>query len=89
MQELGGSIARQIAKLASGNIPYHAQGIYGGWPGDRNPVFCEFGLFFPSWVNSAKITNSAKFTKSESSTKSVIAPRELELLMAVQSVIKR
>ena len=23
MQELGGSIARQVAKLASGNIPYH------------------------------------------------------------------
>jgi len=25
VQELGGSIARQIAKLASGNIPYHGR----------------------------------------------------------------
>jgi len=39
MGELGGSIAREIAKLANGNIPYcgrHAQFIEGGWPGGKN-----------------------------------------------------
>jgi len=35
VQELGGSTARQLAKLANGNTPYHrhhAQFMNGGWP---------------------------------------------------------
>jgi len=38
VQELGGSRARQSAKLASGNILYHgcpAPFMNGHWPGDR------------------------------------------------------
>jgi len=38
MQELGGSIARKIAKLADGNVPYHrchVQFTHGCWLGDR------------------------------------------------------
>ena len=42
MQELGGSTARQISKLADGSIPYHgshARFINGGWLGGRNLLF--------------------------------------------------
>jgi len=48
VQELGGSIPRQTAKLANGNIPYHrchAQFIGGGLAeGQESPLslFCEF-----------------------------------------------
>ena len=48
MQELGGSTARQIAKLVNGNVPYHrchAQFRNGGWPGGGiifYSLFCEF-----------------------------------------------
>jgi len=38
VQKLRMSIARQLAKLAYGNIPYHrqhAQFMNGGWPGSR------------------------------------------------------
>ena len=42
MQDLGGSIARQIAKLANRNIPYrgcHVQSMNEGWPRGRNLSF--------------------------------------------------
>ena len=42
MQELGGSTARQLAKLASGNIQYHrhyAQFMYRSSPAGRNLSF--------------------------------------------------
>ena len=42
VQEMGGSIARQITKLANGNTPYHerhAQFMNGGWLRARNLVF--------------------------------------------------
>jgi len=49
VQELGGSIARQTTKLASGILPYHKSHVQftnGGWPGGRNLslsfLFCEF-----------------------------------------------
>ena len=48
MQEVGGSLARQIAKLDNGNIPYHkhhAQFMNGGWPGGESywlSLFHEF-----------------------------------------------
>ena len=47
MQELGGSMARQTARLASGNVLYHgchAQFRNGGWSGRRNTLFHEFQL---------------------------------------------
>jgi len=49
VQELGGSTARNIAKVASGNTPshrLHAQFINGGWLGVRNPLFQQFQLSF-------------------------------------------
>ena len=47
VQELGGSIARQIVKLANRNIPYHrshAQFINGGRPRGRNPSALLFSV---------------------------------------------
>jgi len=44
VQELGGSIARWIAKLAGGNIPCHrhrTQFIKGGWRGGGKKFFCS------------------------------------------------
>jgi len=48
VQELGGRTARQIAKLANGNIPYlrrRAQFINGDWPKGQESFLshlCEF-----------------------------------------------
>ena len=45
MQGLGGSTARQIAKVANGNIPYHrhhTQFMNRGWRGGRNAFFFSF-----------------------------------------------
>ena len=47
MQELGGSTARQRARLASGNVPYHghlALFVNGGWLGEQESFF-----FFPAF----------------------------------------
>ena len=63
VQQLGGSTARQIAKMASGNIPYHghhAQFRNRGWPGGRKLwallVFQEFRGFF--CITFVKFSNS-------------------------------
>jgi len=75
VQELGGSTARQIAKLANRNIPYHrhhAQFTKAGWPGDRDLLFCvglnallsESSNFSSS---SGLFGGFAKFTKSSMS----------------------
>ena len=45
MPELGGSRARQLAKLANGNIPCHghcARFMNGGWLGGRNLYSCFY-----------------------------------------------
>jgi len=47
MQELGGSLARQIAKLANAIFPYHrcyAEFMNGGWPGDRKLFALLFSM---------------------------------------------
>jgi len=66
VQGLGGSRARQIAKLVNGNIPYHgrhAQFMNGGWPGRGENClfswefvfsFVGFRVFFWSFAKSAK-----------------------------------
>ena len=67
VQELGGSTARQIAKLAKGNIPYHgrhAQFMNGGSPGRRSSPFLRVRTFL--WVQSV-FRSFAQFTKSASS----------------------
>jgi len=63
VQELGGHIARQIAKLVNGNIPYHrcyVQFMNGGWPEAESSLF--FIPLLP--VNSVFFGSSTKSMKS-------------------------
>jgi len=59
VQELGGSTATQVAKLANRNIPYHgrhAQFTNGGWLGAGIlffPLFSVSLVFFESSTKSA------------------------------------
>jgi len=55
VQELGGSTARETAKLANGNIPHHrrpAQFMNGDWLGDRN----LFVVVFPPLLSEFKFS---------------------------------
>ena len=59
MQELGESTARQPAKLANGNIPYHGHHVQsrnGGWPGsERLSALLIFHEFESSLVQEFKL----------------------------------
>ena len=75
---MGGSRARQMATLASGNIPHHghrARFRSVGWPGGRNLLFSRVSIissFFGSSSFSVSLASSVKPIKSVSCGKPAV-----------------